>query len=40
MNDIFWDAQNASIAIGQARGVPVPDTPEQESWILGYEAQP
>jgi protein-tyrosine phosphatase len=35
-----WDAQSALIAITRARGVPVPDTPEQEGWILAYEAQP
>jgi protein-tyrosine phosphatase len=33
-----WDAQSALAAIAHARGVPVPDTPEQESWILSYEA--
>jgi len=33
-----WDAQSALAAIMRARGVPVPDTPEQEQWILGYKA--
>jgi protein-tyrosine phosphatase len=35
-----WDAQSALTAVAHARGVPVPDTPEQESWILAYEAHP
>ena len=34
-----WDAQTALAAIAHARGVPVPDTPEQECWILEYEAK-
>lgn len=32
-----WRAQAALIAITHARGLPVPDTEEQERWILDYE---
>lgn len=35
---VGWSPQAALMAIAHARGVPVPDTPEQESWILEYEA--
>ncbi|UWZ84682.1 protein-tyrosine phosphatase family protein [Occallatibacter riparius] len=34
-----WSAQKALHAIRKARGVWVPDTPEQEAWILAYQAQ-
>lgn len=35
-----WDARAAIEAIARARGMNVPDTPEQEAWILRYRAQP
>ena len=35
-----WSAPKALDAIRAARGVWVPDTPEQEAWILAYQAQP
>jgi protein-tyrosine phosphatase len=35
-----WGPRRALEAIREARGVPVPDTPEQETWILAYRAQP
>ena len=31
-----WDANDALAAIEQARGCPVPDTPEQRRWIQHY----
>jgi protein-tyrosine phosphatase len=34
-----WPAATALAAVEAARGCPVPDTEEQEQWILGYEAQ-
>jgi hypothetical protein len=34
-----WIPQAALTAIGRARGMPVPDTPEQENWILHYKAR-
>lgn len=33
-----WPAEAALVAIETARGCPVPDTEEQERWILDYEA--
>jgi protein-tyrosine phosphatase len=33
-----WDPRKALHAVEDARGVPVPDTEEQERWILGYRA--
>jgi protein-tyrosine phosphatase len=33
-----WSPQSALAAIESARGCPVPDTPEQQDWILRYEA--
>jgi len=35
-----WRAEDALAAIEAARGCPVPDTPEQQRWILNYEANP
>lgn len=34
-----WDAQSALMAARLTRGTIVPETEEQESWILNYEAQ-
>jgi protein-tyrosine phosphatase len=33
-----WDPRQALKAIAMARGCPVPDTEEQQDWILAYEA--
>jgi len=33
-----WDPRKAIDAIARTRGVPVPDTEEQERWILNYKA--
>jgi protein-tyrosine phosphatase len=33
-----WKPAQALAAIARARGVEVPDTPEQEAWILAYKA--
>ena len=35
-----WDAGEALDEIHVARGFPVPDTEEQERWILSYQAHP
>jgi protein-tyrosine phosphatase len=35
-----WQPEAALEAIEAARGVPVPDTPEQADWILNYTTQP
>ena len=35
-----WNPTEALDAIREARGVWVPDTPEQEAWILSYQARP
>lgn len=35
-----WEPRQALDAIELARGTRVPDTPEQEEWILAYEAEP
>ena len=35
-----WAASDALIAIEAARGYPIPDTLEQEEWILRYEPRP
>jgi protein-tyrosine phosphatase len=35
-----WNPATALAAIQRARGVSVPDTPEQKAWILAYKAQP
>ena len=35
-----WQPEAALQAIETARGVPVPDTKEQENWILSYTAEP
>jgi protein-tyrosine phosphatase len=35
-----WSADDALVAIEDARGYPVPDTQEQEEWILRYKTQP
>lgn len=35
-----WRADKALAAIEDARGYPVPDTDEQEYWILHYKTQP
>jgi protein-tyrosine phosphatase len=35
-----WHADKALEAIQDARGYPVPDTQEQEDWILRYKTQP
>jgi protein-tyrosine phosphatase len=34
-----WDAEAALAAVEAARGCPVPDTDEQQRWILGYRAK-
>jgi protein-tyrosine phosphatase len=33
-----WDPRSALAAVEEARGCPVPDTEEQERWILEYRA--
>lgn len=33
-----WKAGDALVAVEATRGCPVPDTREQEAWILSYEA--
>jgi protein-tyrosine phosphatase len=35
-----WKAKDALAAIQAARGCVVPDTTEQQRWILKYKAQP
>jgi protein-tyrosine phosphatase len=35
-----WKPAEAIAAIAEARGCPVPDTEEQERWILSYQAKP
>jgi protein-tyrosine phosphatase len=35
-----WQPKAALEAITEARGVPVPDTHEQEDWILSYTVEP
>ena len=35
-----WEPAVALAAVEEARGCPVPDTEEQEHWILNYKAQP
>jgi protein-tyrosine phosphatase len=35
-----WKPDTALAAVEAARGCPVPDTHEQERWILAYEAAP
>jgi protein-tyrosine phosphatase len=35
-----WDPNAALNAIEAARGCPIPDTREQEAWILAYKAKP
>ena len=35
-----WKARDALEAIAEARGFAVPDTLEQEDWILAYKAEP
>jgi protein-tyrosine phosphatase len=35
-----WDARDALEAIAEARGFAVPDTLEQEDWILSYRPEP
>jgi hypothetical protein len=35
-----WQPEAALEAVEAARGEPVPDTKEQEDWILSYTAQP
>jgi protein-tyrosine phosphatase len=35
-----WPPHAALAAVEAARGCPVPDTREQQEWILGYEARP
>lgn len=37
---VGWSARSALSAIQVARGCPVPDTQEQEQWILHYQARP
>jgi protein-tyrosine phosphatase len=34
-----WTPESALAAVEAARGCPVPDTEEQERWILNYKAQ-
>jgi len=38
--ELGWKPQAALAAVEAARGCQVPDTPEQEEWILRYEARP
>jgi protein-tyrosine phosphatase len=35
-----WPPATALAAVEEARGCPVPDTEEQEQWILSYKAHP
>jgi protein-tyrosine phosphatase len=35
-----WSPRAALFAIADARGCPVPETQEQESWILNYQPRP
>jgi hypothetical protein len=35
-----WTPRAALFAIAAARGCPVPDTQEQENWILNYQPKP
>lgn len=35
-----WEPQKALAAVESARGLPVPDTDEQQQWILNYKAVP
>lgn len=35
-----WEPAIALAAVEEARGCPVPDTEEQEEWILNYKAHP
>jgi protein-tyrosine phosphatase len=35
-----WAPDVALAAVERARGCPVPDTPQQEQWILTYKAKP
>ncbi len=35
-----WEPKAALAAVGAARGCAVPDTQEQEDWILRYKARP
>ena len=35
-----WSPEGALAAIKAARGCPVPDTQEQETWILNYQPKP
>ena len=35
-----WEPAIALAAVEEARGCPVPDTEEQEQWILNYKAHP
>ena len=35
-----WKARDALEAIAEARGFAVPDTLEQEDWVLAYKAKP
>jgi protein-tyrosine phosphatase len=34
-----WKPENALIAVEAARGCSVPDTEEQQAWIMAYEAE-
>lgn len=34
-----WDAEAALVAVEAARGCPVPDTEQQQRWILSYRAK-
>ena len=34
-----WSAEQALLAVELARGCPVPDTEDQQDWILNYRAQ-
>jgi protein-tyrosine phosphatase len=38
--ELGWEPEAALAAVEAARCCPVPDTQEQEEWILGYKAQP
>jgi protein-tyrosine phosphatase len=37
--ELGWEPEAALAAVGTARCCPVPDTEEQEEWILGYKAR-
>jgi protein-tyrosine phosphatase len=40
LTHLGWSPDAALTAIEKVRGCPVPDTPEQQQWILNYRVQP